>query len=45
MGDYIGLAAQDGRVVAVYTHLLDENETALSAAVFRFKTGTQEAAR
>jgi len=45
MGDYIGLAAQDGRVVAVYTHLLDENETALSAAVFRFKTGTQEVAR
>jgi len=45
MGDYIGLAAQGGRVVALYTHLLDDNETALSAAVFRFKTGTQEAAR
>ena len=45
MGDYIGLAAQGGRVVTVYTHVLDESETALSAAVFRFKTGTQEAAR
>lgn len=45
MGDYVGLAAQGGRVVAVYTHVLDESETALSAAVLRFKTGTQEAAR
>jgi hypothetical protein len=42
MGDYIGVAARDGRVVAAYAHLLDERKTALSAAVFRFKTGTQE---
>ncbi|HSB60147.1 MAG TPA: sialidase family protein [Vicinamibacteria bacterium] len=41
LGDYIGLAARGGRVVAAYAHLLDETETALSAAVFRFKPGTQ----
>lgn len=41
-GDYIGVAASQGRVVAVYSHFLDPRQLALSAAVFRFKPGTQE---
>lgn len=43
-GDYIGVAAQDGRVVGVYMHFVAKQKLALSAALFRFKPGTQEAA-
>ena len=42
-GDYIGIAAAQGRVVAVYSHFLNRTQLALSAAVFHFKPGTQEA--
>jgi hypothetical protein len=44
MGDYIGISAIGGRVVAAYCHLLEKKQTSLSAAVFQFKPGTQEAA-
>src|SRR6516162_6570423 len=44
MGDYIGISAAGGRVVAGYCHMLEKKQTALSAAVFQFKLGTQEAA-
>jgi len=44
MGDYIGIAALGGKVVAAYCHLPEKKTTALSAAVFQFKLGTQEAA-
>jgi hypothetical protein len=40
-GDYIGVAAQAGRVVAVYPHTVGRGELALSAAVFRFQPGKQ----
>jgi len=40
-GDYIGIAAQGGRVVAVYMHFTGRQQLALSAAVFRFRPGTQ----
>jgi hypothetical protein len=40
-GDYIGIDARGGRVVAVFPHL-DKQQIILSAALFRFKTGTQE---
>ncbi len=43
LGDYIGIAAFGGRVVAVYPHLADGKQLVLSAAVFRFRMGTQEA--
>jgi hypothetical protein len=43
MGDYIGISAIGGRVVAAYCHLLGKKQTTLSAAVFQFKLGTQEA--
>jgi hypothetical protein len=43
MGDYIGISAVGGRVVAAYCHLLEKKQTTLSAAVFQFKLGTQEA--
>jgi hypothetical protein len=41
-GDYIGIAANHGQVVAVYSHFVNRWQLALSAAVFRFKPGTQE---
>jgi hypothetical protein len=41
-GDYLGISAQSGRVVAMYMHFLDGKELAVSAALFRFKPGTQE---
>jgi hypothetical protein len=44
MGDYIGISAVNGRVVAGYCHVLEKKQTAMSAAVFQFKLGTQEAA-
>ncbi len=42
-GDYIGIAANNGRVVAVYPHFVNNKEIALSAALFRFQPGTQKA--
>jgi hypothetical protein len=41
-GDYIGVAAQGGRVVALYPHFTGRRQIAISAAVFRFKPGTQD---
>jgi hypothetical protein len=43
LGDYIGIDAFGGRVVALYCHVVGKRQTALSAAVFRFQPGTQEA--
>ena len=42
-GDYIGVAAHGGQVVAAYMHFVGRRKLALSAAIFRFKPGTQEA--
>lgn len=44
MGDYNGIAARGGRVVAVFPHFVARNELAVSAAVFRFRPGSLEAA-
>jgi hypothetical protein len=41
-GDYIGLAAHQGHIAAVYSHFVGRRELALSAALFHFKPGTQE---
>lgn len=41
-GDYIGVAAFNGRVVALYSHFTGRRSVAISAALFRFKPGTQE---
>jgi hypothetical protein len=41
-GDYNGIDAFGGLVAAVYPHLVGEQELAVSAALFRFKPGTQE---
>lgn len=43
-GDYNGIDAYGGRVVAAFPHFIGPEEVALSAAVFTFKPGTQEAA-
>ncbi len=43
-GDYIGVAAEGGRVVATYMHFVGKKKLAISAALFRFKPGTQAAA-
>jgi hypothetical protein len=40
-GDYIGLDARGGRAVAMYPHM-ENRKVVLSAAVFRFKPGTQD---
>jgi len=42
MGDYIGISAVGGKVVAGYCHVLEKKQTVLSAAVFQFKLGTLE---
>ena len=42
LGDYIGVAAINGRVIALYSHFVGRRELAISAAVFRFKPRTQE---
>lgn len=42
-GDYTAIDALGGRIVAVYPHF-DEKQLVLSAALFRFKPGTQELA-
>jgi hypothetical protein len=41
-GDYLGLDARGGRLVAVYPVFVDAETLALRAALFRFKPGTQE---
>jgi hypothetical protein len=41
-GDYIGIDAYGGRVVAMYQHFIDEPNVAVSAAIFDFKKGTQD---
>lgn len=42
-GDYNGIAARGGRVVAAFPHMLKRPESAVSAALFRFRPGTLEA--
>jgi hypothetical protein len=41
-GDYIGIDAHGGRVVALYQHFTKGANVAISAAIFDFKKGTQE---
>jgi hypothetical protein len=41
-GDYIGVDARGGRVVAAYMHYLDGNKLGVSAAVFDFEPGKQQ---
>jgi hypothetical protein len=41
-GDYIGIDAFHGRVVAAYQHFTADKKIAISAAIFNFKQGTQE---
>ena len=42
-GDYSGIDAYGGRVVPIFTHFINKTELAISAAIFDFKLGTQEA--
>jgi hypothetical protein len=39
-GDYTGISAYNGRVVAMFMHFVDARRLAVSAALFRFKPGT-----
>jgi len=41
-GDYSSISAYNGRVVPMYTHFIDDKNTAISVALFHFKPGTQE---
>lgn len=41
-GDYSGIAAYGGRVVAVYPYFTDQTDLALYAALFHFRPGTQQ---
>lgn len=41
-GDYLGIDAHAGRVVTLFQHFTSPKTTAISAAVFDFKAGTQE---
>jgi hypothetical protein len=41
-GDYISIAAYDGRVVPIYMNFVDDRKLAVSVARFHFKQGTQE---
>jgi hypothetical protein len=41
-GDYLGIDAHGGRVVAMYQHFTKGPNLAISAAIFDFKKGTQE---
>jgi len=43
-GDYTGIAARGGRVVAVFPHLVNRKEAVVSAALFRFRPGTLDPA-
>ena len=42
-GDYNGIDAYGGRVVPIFTHFIGKRELAVSAAIFDFKPGSQEA--
>lgn len=42
-GDYIGIDAFGGRVVAAYQHFTPTKSLAISAAIFNFQPGTQDA--
>jgi len=42
-GDYLGIDAYGGRVVTMWQHFTGPGRVALSAAIFDFKKGTQEA--
>ena len=41
-GDYGGISAHEGRVVPVFMHFVNDSSLAISAALFRFKPGTQQ---
>ena len=41
-GDYIGISAYGGLVIAAFPHFSSEQQLDLSAAVFRFRPGSQE---
>ena len=41
LGDYIGIDAFGGRVVALYSHVMEKRQIVLSAALFHFRPGTQ----
>ena len=41
-GDYTGIDALDGLVVPVFMHFVDDTDTAVSAALFEFRPGTQD---
>jgi len=41
-GDYAGISAYQGRVVPAFMHFVNGGSLAISAALFRFKLGTQE---
>jgi hypothetical protein len=41
-GDYSSISAYDGRVVPIFMHFVDDKKLAVSVALFRFKSGTQE---
>lgn len=41
-GDYNGIDAYNGLVVSVFTHFTGKTELGVSAALFKFKPGTQE---
>ncbi|HMP15885.1 MAG TPA: sialidase family protein [Gemmatales bacterium] len=43
-GDYIGLAAQNGKIVVAYSHFTGKTSLALAAGLFHFKPGTNNAA-
>ena len=43
-GDYNGIAAHGGRVVAVFPHFPTRKELVIAAALFRFRPGTLEVA-
>jgi hypothetical protein len=41
-GDYLGIAADYGRVVAVFPHFAARRQLVVSAAFFRFRRGTTD---
>lgn len=41
-GDYTGISAYEGRVAPVFMHFQNDKSLAVSVALFRFKSGTQE---
>jgi hypothetical protein len=41
-GDYSGISAEQGLVVPVFMHFVNDASLAVSVALFRFKLGTQE---